>query len=970
MTEKKQQFTFDKGITNVPSDALCSDNTLEESIGMVYDNGEHRVIQKPVEDWVNSTPVLNLPTIYSKLLYVHRYGDNVRYIFVYPPSAVSGYSLSFKTNRESTSGTRFYENLPTNDITVESIGKTLILNVAGTGIMYFLWDDTIGKYRYLGNKIPEYSVRFMVSQSVDNDITYNDKYVVLEGLLDGITVKLVTVSEGGLDVTYQINGNAFKNGMYESAKSALIGLVSMRLQQVHENGRFAFPFWARSAMRLYDGSYIHISDPFLLLPTVRYNRHIFTCNAVGDPKYGDQEGKAREVSQGADTFHGGDPETNYKPYYSKLYYAIYKPNDYADWEDIISGIDIFVSEEVKTFDMEGQWTCENVCNPIPGQDLHNSQINPYYGGTTKFSDYCSPLYGSSKLPLFRPDPTYAHTWTRSFKPDNLSDEDIMNKLLDASVFYKILEVDNSEIIDGYVVDTSTKMMKNTLVNLVTQDQLEYDDYFSYSKMQATVMKTYNSRLHLADIKRSVFGGFRNFSYTAYDNSFRNYVYYIYVNTPSGLKVVKGPEPTDWSGSRQDINTVWFYYPDPRAYQVKIYRYDIANDAYFHIATLPLKEHHRLHGAYYFGHLPDGADTYHEESASEPTYDTSPKEILENTLMVSEVDNPFVFTAKGEITTNLGKIIGIATQTMSLGEQEHGIHPLTVFSERGISLLRVTDVGTYSRADEISREVCNNKNSITETDGPVFFSSDKGLMVVSGAQVKCVSEQLSGKTRRSNSFGFLPNRSVCHFNEYLKRCKIAYDYRDSMLWIFDPYYLEDCFVYSIKSGTFGKHEYGTFTITIEGETETFPDTIYNIVNDYPDFLLQGSSSKISSLIHRPDINSDNKVYSAKMLSRPMKLEDALALKAIMQVRHIKDFYSDTYTVQESDGHGGTITVVKNCLEFHIYASNNLKNWVELTSLRGTPWKYYRFGYDFSHLKATDLFSGTIAVTQERRTDKLR
>ena len=47
MNEKQQQLTFDKGITNVPSDILCSDNALEESVGMIYDNGEHRVIQKP-----------------------------------------------------------------------------------------------------------------------------------------------------------------------------------------------------------------------------------------------------------------------------------------------------------------------------------------------------------------------------------------------------------------------------------------------------------------------------------------------------------------------------------------------------------------------------------------------------------------------------------------------------------------------------------------------------------------------------------------------------------------------------------------------------------------------------------------------------------------------------------------------------------------------------------------------------------
>ena len=41
-----------------------------------------------------------------------------------------------------------------------------------------------------------------------------------------------------------------------------------------------------------------------------------------------------------------------------------------------------------------------------------------------------------------------------------------------------------------------------------------------------------------------------------------------------------------------------------------------------------------------------------------------------------------------------------------------------------------------------------------------------------------------------------------------------------------------------------------------------------------------------------------------------------------------------------------------------------------SLRTKPWKYYRFRYNFSGLLATDRFAGTVLITQERRTNKLR
>ena len=55
---------------------------------------------------------------------------------------------------------------------------------------------------------------------------------------------------------------------------------------------------------------------------------------------------------------------------------------------------------------------------------------------------------------------------------------------------------------------------------------------------------------------------------------------------------------------------------------------------------------------------------------------------------------------------------------------------------------------------------------------------------------------------------------------------------------------------------------------------------------------------------------------------------------------------------------------------IEGSNDLSNWTELHTLRNAPWKYYRFRFVFSHMLATDRFAGTMLVTQERRTNKLR
>lgn len=85
---------------------------------------------------------------------------------------------------------------------------------------------------------------------------------------------------------------------------------------------------------------------------------------------------------------------------------------------------------------------------------------------------------------------------------------------------------------------------------------------------------------------------------------------------------------------------------------------------------------------------------------------------------------------------------------------------------------------------------------------------------------------------------------------------------------------------------------------------------------------------------------------------MKLENAFALKSIMQMKHV---FSNMTNVN---------------LVLRVLASNDLNGWTSVTSLRGTPYKYYKFRYDLTNMSATDTFSGTMLLTEERRTNKLR
>lgn len=879
MNEKQQQLTFEKGITNVPSDAICSDNTLEDSVGLFYDE-EHRPIQKPIE-------YVELPAGHT-LLYVHVYGGFTRYI-----TSKSGKLYWIYEETANEIGTL------SGDVSAESIGNTLILS-DGNGMKYMLWDTRSSQptYKTLGTSLPDIRMKFRISEVSNNAVTYNDVYHSLNELLDGIVVR----DEGQEPFIPAVTGSKFKVDKEDDAKSALIGLVAKRINQNHEAKRFLFPFWVRYAVRMYDGTYTYVSNPILMLPTVRYNWDIFTCDDYGDPKR---------------MAVGGWGQTNYRPLSGKLFYEFTSVPNLQDWSDIIAGVDIFVSEEVKTLDMEGTWTIQNSYI----KEGSTSTVNPIFASNMPLTDSCFPSYGRFKTIATPVDDTLVNCYTY-FQPSLLSDYEIMKKLLEASVFYKLLEIDTEKIEGDVIVDTTTVIERGVLENITSQSQLP-DDYFSRAPMKANVMKSYNSRLHLANVRRGFFEGFDHFSFTCYNESYKNYRFFVYIKTDSGVRVVQTRR-----FSSPEIVDVWFYYPDPRAFKVMIF--NDSDDTL--LANLPLKEHPYLNGAYALIRLPDDPSETRPTTVA-PSYPEviTDEEIITDRLFVSEVDNPFTFSSKGDITIRMGGIIGLASQTMALGEMEHGIHPLTVFSEKGISLLRLASDGTYTRSDETSREVCNNQKSITETDGPVFFSSEKGLMVILGTDVKCVSEQLSGKSDNS-------------FQKYLRDAFIAYDYRDSLLWIFDGAEHDGtkgsntCYVFSTKSGTFSRY--------------MFDSIVTNAVNNYPDYLLQ-SGTKLYSLLNRPNINSleeQSNSYSGQMITRPLKLENALALKSIMQIKHIKDMDGD--------------------MTLRIFASNNLRDWCELNSLRGVPWKYYKFRYDFSNLSATDRFAGSILITQERRTNKLR
>ena len=831
MNKKQQQLTFEKGITNVPSDTICSDNSLAESVGMVYADGEHRVIQEPK---------LLAEGKYT-IVFTHVTTSGKNYI-----TATSGSAAGYYKGIDAESAESLGYN-PSGSFQFSAVGNTLILADAN-GLHYWLWKGSA--YVKLGQKIPEPEVTFRLTRNVTETESAN-------GSFTGIMTYDNSTNPGKLNIQAEHR---------QDVENLIIGLYSKTKKAIKRRKGFCQPFFVRYGLELYDGSYTYLSNPVLCYPSVTSNSAFFV-----------------------------DIETNLvyiTTYFAFLQYSF--KNIYQDWGDIVKDLVIFVSKEVNIYKENKDFGTSNIIQLTTPPYV---KVNGIWENGSSVSEITPPVPSGI---------TRMENWAWNAL-DKRSDGNILEDLKGTSQFFKLCSV-GLENTSGFS-SVAKHVEEYTLENIETQEQAEHDDYYSHTPKKAGYIYSYNNRLHLAQIQRGFFGGFKQFSACTSGSA----VAKVSIRTSSG----------DFEVSVSGVtgHELYFYYPDPRAHEVTIGS----------STTHQLTEHAGLNGAYWIADLPTG--NISGTNGGSPVTNTG-VESLPNRILVSPTNNPFVFNSDGDVTVGSGEVIGMGSLTTALSQGQFGQYPLVAFCTDGVWALSIDGTGVYQAVKPMSREVCNNPKSIIETDGAVFFTSKKGLMVVVGGEVRCMSEQVMGKTD-GLAQSLVQGTANGGFAAFFEGCRIAYDYRDSLLWIFNTNY-QHCVIYSIKSRTFSKYDFGK--------------TLMSICKDYPDYLLQFGGGNVYTLTGRDDINADNNTHDALLLTRPMKLENGLALKSIMQVKHIGD--------------------MEGTLKLRIFSSNDLRNWTERKSLRGVPMKYYRFLYEFSDLLATDRFAGSVLITQERRTDKLR
>lgn len=384
---------------------------------------------------------------------------------------------------------------------------------------------------------------------------------------------------------------------------------------------------------------------------------------------------------------------------------------------------------------------------------------------------------------------------------------------------------------------------------------------------------------------------------------------------------------------------WLFYPNPAAYRIAIYE---DSECTF---SAELKPHPFLNGAYAFL----GFRSQRQNSTQTlPSANDGPSVVNEfNKIYTSEAGNPFLFPIGGINTVGTGDVIALAAATKALSQGQYGQFPLYAFTTDGVWALQTADNGLYSSIHAVTRDVCINPASVTQTDNAVIFATARGIMVLSGASATCISDPIRNAGAPAlaqlpgiNAFLHFYDESAANltfmpFGTFIKDCRIIYDYANRRLIVFHPE-APYAYVYAIDDSQWGML-YARIT---------------SAVNSYPDAIAMNGSSIIDMG------QSETDVSKAFIVTRPFKFGNPGMMKSV-----------DTIIQRGIFHHPGMLQVLYATTDYINYFPVHSSSSKVLTGMRGGPYKAYRLVLILSLNKADALYGFSASYTP-RLTNRLR
>lgn len=519
---------------------------------------------------------------------------------------------------------------------------------------------------------------------------------------------------------------------------------------IYNDKLFLQPVMIRYALRLYDGSHILPSPPIII-------------GNINKSAY--NEAKTTLFS-----YRTTNDETIFQafPMYFDAYSIHYIIDTCLldDWKDIIMGIDIFVSKEI----------------PMLTDDASNTSHSTNNGN------------GS---------------YTLTFQLPTLNDKELYDCVDNESLYYHLYTIDINSITTNNKQKITHDIHPNDLIyrNTLTVDT------GNFNRLGARQAYVYNNRLHLADITYHYYEGYPA---TLFSHSINTGNSNAIVYTRTTIKHNNGEiddviAHTNIPAFNYKLSPI-LSYPDIKATSMEIV---IRHNGYEYRQTFALKSCATENRASYihFGIEDIDVTTWQKQEITDENLSdfisTSSSISIEqhNRLIVSRVNNPFLFPAEQSYNVSDDTIIGIAAATTALSQGQYGEFPLYVFTGSGIwSMQQGNELQCYSHCIPINNEHIDNRLPVTPIEHAVIYRSGNNICTISGAQSNVI---LSLDETAQDDFSYIlpsvmSDGSEAHTDNetledfFVKETRIGYNYPQHEMIFYNNNH-NYCMVLHIPSG---------------------------------------------------------------------------------------------------------------------------------------------------------------------------
>ena len=898
-----------RGMSRATSDINTPDGATAELINAVVENNEIRPMGLVTTDPIDSE---------GTLLCIHSLGDGTKvYVFATFSVEEDGSHLYVRFISAAEEQLNSFEvGRVDEELQATTLGNVVVVSGA-SGMYYFLYRN--GLYEDLGQRPPFPKLVFGMSK-LQRSLIQPEAFYFDNGDFSGDVL-----SESGM------------KRVYTNAQAK----INTFLGDCRKNGRFVFPFFVRYALRLFDGSgHILHSAPILMNPSTDKIPFSVSMNL---------------------------PTTEYKKWWaaglrgvsSALQYQSLCPsgNLYAlkKWGDIVTHIDIYVSPPIYSYkELTPDYTPKYA--DVSAQGCLRS---PYVVDYGKFFGCTQQDTASDIFKVLYPETTITDM---DLALPSYTKKEQYDKVKNTSLFYLVHSIPIGEIEASSTTTTWADVpILDEVLNSLESRQVLKDDFNSLAHKRGNTIEAYNQRLAMGDMVFKPYEGYPLSTMRPIINT-DNY------SAPrrSAVTLQKGNRTITVNSEVEEfksttrpqlssLNYGFYYYPDIDAKSITL---PVSTDEdLVEYETFDMEPHASLNGAYLFLGYP-GENGYFDveenilPSPSKDQYYSEP-----NTIYQSQVGNPFSFPLDGITSIGNAPLIALAASSIEVSTGQMGDYPMYAFTEEGIWILSISKEGWISTPQLISHDVCLGKDAIVSLNRPVIFASKRGLMLLEGSKISCLSDSLLGPRQDvehiladmeevtkldSHSDCLESAKSEESFLDFLsgeftgsggRTAFFAYDYPNNRLLIMHPqkWY---AYVLSLSSLEFSK--------------VTLVSKIQRAINAYDGVYIQ-DGSEVMKLSKDVDTDGENK-QKVIVITRPIKFGSP-ALKSIkrMLIRH------------NCDGN--------SWVGIMPYGSRDGENYHRITSLRGRSYKYFVFAI-FGNMKPSERLTALSFDWNTKFTNKLR